>query len=142
MTTPKRRRDPQYTYPPITQPRVWTPETFRSRCIELMETHGAGWWSCRATAHDVRRDTGDLAWIEVAVPSASRAHTLYDARYVCATDMATCNCIAASRHQPCWHIGVAIACGRRAFATNREMLLNWGRQEAWEGNDAALKPSL
>lgn len=97
---------------------IWTPATFRARALELMETHHAGWWSCQRVAFQLTPSMR-LAWIEVAVPSATVASALYRVRYDAASDSATCACIAAQRGQPCFHAGVAIAYGRAAAATHR-----------------------
>ena len=92
---------------------IWTPATFRARALELMETHHAGWWSCQRVAFELTASMR-LAWIEVAVPSATVASALYRVRYDTASDSDTCACIAAQRGQPCFHAGVAIAYGRIA----------------------------
>lgn len=94
---------------------IWTPATFRARALELMETHHACWWSCQRVAFELTPSML-LAWIEVAVPSATVASALYRVRYDAASDSATCACIAAQRGQPCFHAGVAIAYGREAAA--------------------------
>lgn len=120
----------------------WTPANFRARSLELMETHSAGWWSCRGTAHGLTA-AGELAWIEVAVPSATVTGLLYDARYDAERDVARCSCVAALRHQPCWHAGVAWAYGQRATEIQRSFLLAganyWTRVEE---NERAIWPSL
>ncbi len=97
---------------------VWTPATFRARALELMETHHVGWWFCQSVAHRLT-PSGELTWVEVAVPSATVARVLYRVRYDAALDSATCSCIAAQRGQPCFHAGVAIAYGRKALTARR-----------------------
>ncbi|HEU0028176.1 MAG TPA: hypothetical protein VFQ25_13765 [Ktedonobacterales bacterium] len=100
---------------------IWTPATFRARALELMETHSVGWWFCQSVAHGLTASR-ELAWIEIAAPSATVASALYRVRYDAALDIATCACIAAQRGQPCFHAGVAIVYGREAVATRRMTL--------------------
>jgi hypothetical protein len=64
-------------------------------------------------------DAQRLAWIDVAVPSATVAGAVYRVRYDAASDSASCACVAAWRGQPCFHAGVAIAYGRVAIAAQR-----------------------
>jgi hypothetical protein len=112
--TPHAPRPPASQRPQAT----WTPATFRARALELMETHHVGWWFCQRVAYELTPSMR-LAWIEVAVPSATVASALYRVRYDAASDMATCVCIAAQRGQPCFHAGVAIAYGREVAAGRR-----------------------
>jgi hypothetical protein len=101
---------------------IWTPATFRARALELMETHHVAWWSCHRVAFELTPSMR-LAWIEVAVPSATVASALYRVRYDVASDSATCACIAAQRGQPCFHAGVAIAYGREAVAMRHRTVM-------------------
>ncbi|HEX9038612.1 MAG TPA: hypothetical protein VF808_16650, partial [Ktedonobacterales bacterium] len=55
---------------------------------------------------------GRLAWLDVAVPSATLAATHYRVRYAATTDTATCACLTAQRGQPCFHASVALAYAR------------------------------
>lgn len=93
-------------------------------------------------AHEVSAGTGELAWIAVSVPSATRLDAAYTVRYDAATDLASCSCVAAGHGQPCFHAGVAGDYGRGAVKSYQEARRLAGRQAAWEGNEAALGPSL
>ena len=104
----------------FTHPRhTWTPATFRARALGLVERITQAGGAARAWRTGYRQR--ELAWIEVAVPSATVASALYRVRYDATIDIATCTCIAAQRGQPCFHAGVAIAYGREAAATRRRM---------------------
>jgi hypothetical protein len=59
---------------------AWTPDAFRARALELMEMHHAAWWACQSLESGLD-DAQRLAWIDVAVPSATVAGAVYRVRY-------------------------------------------------------------
>lgn len=139
------------TNPPRLRP-VWTPATFRTRALELMETHHASWWDgrCRAQAFTPEPEMA-LAWVAISVASATIDGLFYAVRYDAASDFATCDCAAGAAHQPCWHAGVGLDYGRRAADAQRALSGSTGQQRAlqimrdharWEDNDTAILPSL
>lgn len=138
------------TQPPThstTQPRMWTPAAFRSRCLELATTHGAGWESAAFSRQQEDATSGALIWLEVSVASSTIAGLRYPVRYDARHDSAACSCLAAVRGHPCWHAGVALAYGRRVVEERRQWtpqraLASLLDDERWLDNDAALEPSL
>lgn len=151
-TTQKRVRA---TIPPRREWRTrqeWTAASFRARSLELMATHGAGRWRGRGDAYELTDDRPacdrcELVWVDVRVESATIAGLWYTARYDAANDQARCGCVAGQRHQPCWHVGVALEYGRTVAAMYRGKTWASLRQEAldqarFEDNMEALRPSL
>lgn len=125
------------TYPPSSSSRHWTPDGFRQRCQELMVSQRAGWWTGRSGGLQLV-SSDDLDWLDVSVPSARIEGLRYTVRYDTRTDGARCQCVAASRGQPCWHAGVALAYGRRAVELQRGAAQIADRQQAHEDNARCL----
>lgn len=120
------RRRP--TLPPATSGRLWTPDAFRARCLELAEATDAPWWA-RAVpiyAGDQQPGAAKGAVVAVSVYMARRARNAsYDthpplyARYHVELDSATCEaCAYGAKRQPCIHAGLAIIAGR-SYLTSR-----------------------
>lgn len=75
---------------------TWTPETFRAQALELMALSHVAWARCRRIAAG-RDAVGQVAWFEIAVPTAAQAGAVYLVRYKVASDCAVCDCVMAQR---------------------------------------------